>query len=171
MGRYETEPKEVNRILRAVAQGKHDQSIMKAKAWNPYDGAFWVWVVALIDKGEIIWANDPRDYKNYKWKATDDDRKVLSNLDEIHFISEKFEEDLPGSYVRGLLKLAEQHNIDWFTYPCSVCGIPLTDPDQTFYLESGYHSEGGITVVAGEPVCSGCSGEIHDEEEEWDEDE
>lgn len=145
----------VDKILKKITKGLHDRSILIAKAHSPYDGCWWLWVVALIDKGKIIWANDPRDYKNYKWKATDTDRIVLSNLDEIDFVTD-FKENIPGSYVQGLLKLAEYHDIDWFTYPCNVCGTLLIDPGQTFYLESDYHSEGGITWVAGEPVCCEC---------------
>jgi hypothetical protein len=171
MSKYETNPKQVGLILREIAQGKHDGSILKAKAWSPYDGCFWLWVVALIDRGKIIWANDPRHYGNYKWKETDSNREVLLNLGEIHFVTD-FKEDIPGSYVQGLLKLAEQNDIEWFTFPCKVCGIELIDPSQTFYLEEDYHSEGGITWVAGDPVCCECFTRLeYEEDEEYDEDE
>lgn len=145
---------EVDQILAEIEQGKHNRTLFMAQAHVPYDGCWWEWVYAFIHENKIWWAKDPRSYKSYKWRKDDSDREVLLNLTDHKFVRD-FKEHVPGAAVRGLLDYAESLEMDWFAYPCSSCGEPLWS-QEVYYPESDYRSEGGVSWVAGEPVCSSC---------------
>jgi hypothetical protein len=151
----------------------------------PYDGCFYLNVVAFVQGKYAYLATDLRSFPRYKRFVVEPPKKYegVRELAPGCILAKDIDEVLSAPSYKGGLEIhpmsALVDNTPYALYgqvanmakalgydvkgqfKCQICETDLSEVDECHYLEGEYHGNGGIGIEVGAPVCYDCYCEQH----------
>jgi len=154
----------------AEFEKQNGPSFIWGRAGSPYDGCFWLNVVAFVKNGRAYITLDLARTRFKHRRAQSAYPNIPSlcagciDADNIEDVIEDIEfhpladlcANTPHAHVKNVVDMLDGLGMEYDGFRCASCGYVFQSHDDTHYLESEFRGNGGIGIEVGAPICADC---------------